>query len=78
MRVRESNDEWFTVPFGSDAQPAPFAVGDTVVSDPYPERGTVAGVYATTMAIVWSDGDGGRIIYPLDTSFIRKLYPWEV
>jgi len=58
---------------GPDA-PA-YAVGDAVYSGDC--RGTVVSVDADTIAIVWSDGDGGAIIYPVEASYLRKAMPWE-
>ena len=58
-------------------EPAGYAVGDTVYSDAC--RGTVVSVDAAeaTMGIVWSDGDGGAITYPIDATYLRKAMPWE-
>lgn len=30
-----------------------------------------------TMGVVWSDGDGGEITYPLDADYLRSAFPWE-
>jgi hypothetical protein len=29
------------------------------------------------MAVVWDDGDGKEIIYPVDATYLRKAMPWE-
>ena len=62
------------------AETARFSVGDRVASDNGKSAGTVTQVsvvVAPIMAIVWDDGDGGEIIYPLDAPYIRRAYPWE-
>ena len=60
---------------------ARFAVGDIVTPEPYDTPGTVSAVdvEACTVSVVWSDGDGGAIVYPLDASFLKKAkvnLPW--
>jgi hypothetical protein len=78
--MRESSDGRRTVlPWSDASKPQRFAVGDTVVAEPYDTPGTVTAVGATTVNIVWSDGDGGAIVYPVEASFlkpVRKL-PWQ-
>ncbi len=56
-------------------QSATYAVGDPVYSGR--ERGTVVTVDATktTMAIMWDDGDGSAIVYPMDAGYLSK-FPW--
>lgn len=49
--------------------------GETVYSGA--SRGTVVSVDETTMGIVWDDGDGGVIVYPVDADYLRKKMPWE-
>lgn len=64
------------------AAPA-YAVGDPICSaDTGPAdtcRGCVVSVDAeqATMGVVWSDGDGGAITYPIDATYLRKAMPWE-
>lgn len=55
-----------------------FAVGDVVMSDPDGAPGAVVEVTETTLGVVWSDGDGGKIIYPMDATYLRKAMPWEL
>jgi len=76
--MRESEYGWLTVPFGSDPPGSRFAVGDVVVSGCYLERGTVVNVGTATLAIQWSDGNGGQIVYPIDAPYLRKLEFWEL
>lgn len=54
-----------------------YAVGDTVRSGA--SRGAVVSVAAdkTTMGVVWTDSDGGVIIYPTDAEYLQKVFPWE-
>jgi len=54
-----------------------FSVGDEVRSGA--SIGTVVTLDAdeVTMGIVWNDGDGGVINYPLDATYIEKRMPWE-
>lgn len=62
----------------SDAPTAPdYAVGCGVYSGEC--RGTVVSVDEEhgQVGIVWSDGDGGVIIYPVEAKFLRKALPWE-
>lgn len=58
-----------------------FSVGDVVRSGHSETKGTVVSVDATTctMSVVWEDGDGGAIVYPLDAVFLHKVvrFPWE-
>jgi hypothetical protein len=54
-----------------------YALGDTVYSGEC--HGIVVTVDAekATMGIVWSDGDGYPITYPMDASYLRKGLPWQ-
>lgn len=54
-----------------------YAVGGNVYSGTC--RGAVVSVDVAnaTMAVIWSDGDGGKIIYPMDATYLRKAMPWE-
>lgn len=55
-----------------------YAVGDAIYSGNC--RGTVtkvSTVVARLISVVWSDGDGGEIIYPMDATYLRKGLPWE-
>lgn len=61
-----------------EAQPVAYVVGQPIYSGD--SRGTVVSVDAAagTLEIVWDDSsDGGRIIYPLDASYLRGPLPWE-
>lgn len=82
--MRESEDGRRTVlPWSQPPEPARFAVGDTVYSEPYADvTGTVVSVstvVAPLVSIVWSDGNGGAIIYPMDASYLKKVekLPWQ-
>jgi len=59
---------------GSDDR---FRLGSVVYSGD--AKGTVVSVDAAagTMGVIWSDGDGGAIIYPLDATYLRGPMPWE-
>lgn len=63
----------------SDTPGAPtYAVGDIVYSGDC--RGAVvhvSTVVAPLISVVWSDGDGGPIIYPMNATYLRKALPWE-
>ena len=67
----QSGDGWGTLP------PRGYAPGDAIYSGDC--RGSVVSVDASagTMAVVWSDGDGGAITYPLEAEYLRKKFPWE-
>lgn len=55
-----------------------YAVGDAIYSGTC--RGRVASVSTVVgrlIAVVWEDGDGGEIIYPMDAPYLRKAMPWE-
>lgn len=84
--MRESSDGRHTVlPWSEppNVEPPRFAVGDVVYSEPYADvTGTVVSVstvVAPLVEVVWSDGDGGAIIYPMEASFLRKVekLPWQ-
>lgn len=65
-------------PWGDTPQQAPYAVGDGIYSGK--SRGIVtqvSTVVAPLVAVVWSDGDGGEIIYPMNATYLRKALPWE-
>lgn len=72
------------VSHGSDAQAAPYAVGDTVIYHRDPNIiGTV--VHASTVispliSVVWDDAgkDAEPVIYPMNTTLLRRAYPWEM
>lgn len=70
---------WDAFYFDAEAHNAPaYAVGDTIFSGTC--RGTVTQVstiVARIISVVWSDGDGGEIIYPMDATYLRKGLPWE-
>jgi len=55
--------------------PTPFQRHETVYSGT--SRGTVVAVdeEQATVGIVWEDGDGGVIVYPIDAAYIRKAMP---
>lgn len=55
----------------------PYAVSDTIYSADV--HGTVVSVdiCEVSMGVVWSDGDGDTITYPIDATYLRKKYPWE-
>lgn len=78
--MRENNDgreavfPWSDPPAASD-----YAVGDAIYSGDC--RGTVvhvSTVVAPLISVVWSDGDGGEIIYPMNATYLRKAMPWEL
>lgn len=82
--MRESSDGRRTVLPWSDApEPTRFAVGDLVYSEPYADvTGTVvhvSTVVAPLVSIVWSDGNGGAIIYPMNAPYLIKVekLPWQ-
>ena len=56
-------------------QPLPWAIP----SIPAATAGAVVSVDHEhgTMGVVWSDGDGGAITYPVDATYLRKAWPWE-
>lgn len=64
-------------PWGDAPAPA-YAVGDVVYSGSCRGRVVqVSTVIAPLISVVWSDGDGGEIIYPMNATYLRKGYPWE-
>lgn len=79
--MREDSDGRRTVfPWCDAPSTTRFAVGDRVYAEPYNDvTGTVAALGATTVSIVWSDGDGGAIVYPAEASFLVKVekLPWQ-
>lgn len=80
MRLRQDTSRRESVfPWG-DAPAAPsYAVGDAIYSGTC--RGTVVSVDAehNTMAVAWSDNeDGGAINYPIEASYLRREFPWEM
>lgn len=62
-------------PWGYAPEPPACAVGDIIFSGEY--RGRVVSVGADAIGVVWSDGDGGTIVYPADAPYLRKAMPWE-
>lgn len=55
-----------------------YAVGDAIYS--HKCRGIVikvSTVVGRLISVVWNDGDGGEIIYPMDAEYLRKAMPWE-
>lgn len=58
-------------------EPAAFAVGDRVFSEDTAGRVVSVDAEQATMGVVWSDGGGGVITYPLDATYLRKGMPWE-
>lgn len=63
--------------------PTPYAVGDAICNNYRPPSfGTVISVDAAggTMAVEWDDGEAryGAITYPIDATFLRKAWPWEL
>jgi hypothetical protein len=40
-------------------------------------RGRVAMVADRTFTVVWDDGDGYAVVYPIETEAVRKRLPWE-
>lgn len=69
-----------TFEFDIQAHETPkYAVGDVLFSGDC--RGTVTQVSTVVgrlISVVWSDGDGGEIIYPMDAAYLRKALPWEL
>lgn len=66
------------VPPWGDAPAAPaHAVGDTIYSGNTAGRVVSVDTEQATMGVVWSDGDGGAITYPMDATYLRKAFPWE-
>ena len=70
----DSNGREQVFPWG-DTPAAPYAVGDTVYSDT--TAGRVVSLGDGAISVVWSDGDGGAIVYPSDATYLRKAMPWE-
>lgn len=70
---------WSDAPGAIGHETPAYAVGNTVYSGAC--RGTVVSVDAFSghnlISVVWSDGDGGEIIYPADATYLRKGLPWE-
>jgi hypothetical protein len=78
--MRQDSDGRDTVfPWSDPPEVEPtYAVGDAIYSGAC--RGTVvhvSNVVAPLISVVWSDGDGGAIIYPMNASYLRKAMPWE-
>lgn len=59
------------------AQPAPYAVGDSVRSGSSTGRVVSVDAEHGHVGVVWNDGDGGAITYPVEAEFLRKALPWE-
>jgi hypothetical protein len=78
LRLRSRNhgrDQMYPWGHPPEQTPPAYAVGDTVYSDA--TAGTVVAVGADAISVVWSDGDGGAIVYPIDATYLRRKLPWE-
>lgn len=68
-----------TLPTGSLDEAPAYAVGDAVKSGDEP--GTVVAVdnAAGTFSVEWVSGRDkyGAIVYPVETTCLRKVFPWE-
>lgn len=77
--MRESDGRRSEVfPWGDTHDTPVYAVGDAIFSGSC--RGTVtlvSTVVGHLISVVWSDGDGGEIIYPMDATYLRRGMPWE-
>lgn len=78
--MRESGSGRGAVPPWSDApEIPPYAVGERVFGAIDGCPGTVvhvSNVIAALVSVEWSDGKEA-VIYPAETSMIRKAFPWE-
>lgn len=75
---RETMYPWGDAQRNIDHETTSYAVGDAIYSGSC--RGIVthvSTVVARLVSVVWSDGDGGEIIYPMDATYLRKGMPWE-
>lgn len=72
----DGNDGDQMFPWGH-APELSYAVGDTVYSGDIAGRVVSLDSEHGTIGIVWSDGDGGAITYPVDATYLRKAMPWE-
>jgi hypothetical protein len=77
----ENSDGRRTVQTGDDAQSA-YAVGDAVI---YHRDANVIGtvvhvstVISPLISVVWDGNDGEPIIYPMNTTLLRRAWPWEI
>ena len=64
-------------PWSDTPETPKYAVGDTVFSGDTAGRVVSVDTEHHLIAIVWSDGDGGAIRYPVEATFLRRAYPWE-
>lgn len=68
-------------PWDQPPKPARFNVGDEIYSDV--DRGKVVevDVIGNYIRVVWDDGDGGMITYPMDATYLEdkppERMPWE-
>lgn len=55
----------------------PYAMGDKIRSGD--STGKIVSVDEASghIGVIWSDGDGGVIVYPLEVEFSTKVMPWE-
>jgi len=79
MRMWENSDGRDSLPPWGNTQASRFTMGDRIFSGA--SRGKVAdvdtsGTYAL-ISVVWDDGNGGEIVYPMDADYLRKALPWE-
>ena len=57
-------------------QPMPWAISSTVASAEASSPKLVQWSQRL-ISVVWDDGDGGEIIYPMDASYLSKRLPWQ-
>lgn len=82
--MRKESDGRDAVPLRSDAPAAPYAVGNTVIYHRDPNViGTVvhaSDVISPLIAVAWDDAgkDAEPVIYPMNTTLLRKAHPWEI
>jgi len=62
-------------PWGDASTVQAYAVGDAIYSGEC--RGAVVSVDGRLISVVWSDGDRGEIIYPIDADYLHKGFPWQ-
>lgn len=80
--MRESSDGRGSMPPWGDASPSlqgqpAYAVGDRVCGAIDGIAGTVVAARGDCFEVRWTDGTSFDVVYPVETTLVRKAMPWE-